>query len=574
MKKIILIFLFLTLIFIPLLSINSQIKVYDNENIYVLCDSYGNVKDAILVDWIRVKGEGNYEIFDPIKNLTQIKKIFGEGEIEVKEDKVIIKGASKNYQDTYYRGNYSGELPFNISVKYFLNGKESNPQDIKGKSGKAKVLVKGESKVKVNNGIVPLIFVLTSSLDSSKIKEINLSNNSKPQILGKKYQISLMTVLDPKGEVYFEFTSEKIELPEILISISPGIISFELPDFSSLWKNLIQGTIGLSKLIEYQKIYVEEIKNNLTKLDLSNLNEIEKGISDLMLISQGINLHSNILLEISKGIDVQQLNSLKMLPQTFDLIINNLKEINKNLLSIQNLIDGYLEIINRIKNLNEINKNLAKSINDNLKIKLIENLEIESSLIDILLNGGKLNETIYVISLKELKDNIKKLYDGYETIVNGLENLKMTLYGLNSLIDLNIKMKDTLDKVVNGGVIEGKSLPGLNNLSNLLNTGLNKLKEGLSLIQNKISESFKELINSLNILIKGGKVKNFYFYGIEDTLNGINNIKVGIESANKEIEKQKENLNKKKELTKKFDYFIGKPESSESSVQFIVKITP
>lgn len=207
-------------------------------------------------------------------------------------------------------------------------------------------------------------------------------------------------------------------------------------------------------------------------------------------------------------------------------------------------------------------------------MKLIENLEIENSLINILLNGGKLGEGIYLISLKDFKENIKKLYDGNELIINSLENLKESLLGVNLLVDSNLKIKDTLEKVVNGGEIEGNRVPGLNNLSNLLSTSLSKLKEGLSMIINKINQSFKELTNSLDILIRGGKVKDIYFYGFEDSLKGVKKLKDGLDSANKEIEKQKDALNKKVELTKKFDSFIGKPNSSESRVQFIVKISP
>ncbi|MCX8095262.1 MAG: hypothetical protein N3D74_03665 [Caldisericia bacterium] len=573
MKKIILIILCFALLFIPIFSINSQIKVYDNENIYVLCNPYGEIKNAILIDWIRVKGTGNYEVIDPYQNLSDIKKVFGEGEIEVKENSVIIKGKSEEIQDTYYRGNYNGKLPFSLTLKYYFNGKESNPEEIKGKSGNVKVVIKGESKAKLNNEIVPLLFVMTTSLDSSKIKEINLSNNTKPQILGKKYQISLMAILNPVNEVYFEFTSDKIELPELLISISPGLISFEFPDFSFL-KKFLQGLDGLAKLIEFQKIYVEEIKNNLTKAGNFNFNEIEKGISELMLISQGININSNILLQISKGIDVEKLNSLKNLPQGVDLILSNMREINKNLLSLQLLIDGYIEVINKIKSINELNKNIAINIKDDLKLKLIENLEFENLLINFLLNGGNLGDGKNIISLKDLKENIKKLYDGNELIINSLENLKIALLGVNALIDSNIKIKDTLNLVINGGEVDGKSILGLNSLSNLLNSGLTKFKEGINYLGNSINNSMNELIKSLEILIKGGKIKGVDFYGLQYSSDGINNIKDGIKKVNDELEKQKESLNKQIELTKKFDNFIGKPYSSESRIQFIVKISP
>ncbi|MBC7195360.1 MAG: hypothetical protein H5U37_06870, partial [Caldisericia bacterium] len=198
MKKFILLIICLMLLFLPTFSINSQIKVYDTENIYVLCDGYGKVLDKILVDWIRVKGEGVYEIKDPYKNLEDIRKIYGDGEVEVKDGFVLIKGESKDFQDTYYRGNYKGETPFNIEVKYYLDGVEKTLNEIKGKSGSLKILVTGESKYKIDGEIVPLLLVLTTSFDSTKIKDLKLSGDTKPQVFGKKYQISLMTILDPK----------------------------------------------------------------------------------------------------------------------------------------------------------------------------------------------------------------------------------------------------------------------------------------------------------------------------------------------------------------------------------------
>lgn len=74
MKKTIILATILTLLFIPIFSIYSQTKVYDNETVYVLSDPYGNFKDKIVVDWIRVRGSGDYEIKDPIDELVDVKK--------------------------------------------------------------------------------------------------------------------------------------------------------------------------------------------------------------------------------------------------------------------------------------------------------------------------------------------------------------------------------------------------------------------------------------------------------------------------------------------------------------------
>lgn len=572
MKKIILSIICLMLLFLPTFSINSQIKVYDTENIYVLCDGYGKVLDKILIDWIRVKGDGSYKVKDPYKNLEDIRKIYGDGEVEVEDGFVLIKGESKDYQDTYYRGNYKGEIPFNIEVKYYLDGVEKTLNEIKGKSGTLKILVTGESKYIIDGEIVPLLLVLTTSFDSTKIKDLKLSGDTKPQVFGKKYQISLMTILDPKGEVYLEYSQNNLEVPEIMISVSPNYISFDLPDLSFLGE-FSQGINNIKKLVEFQKIYVEEIKNNLSKTTSFDFSQLEKGIDDLKLIGDAIKIYGDILLKISESIDIEKLNNLKNIPQGFDNLILSLKEINKNLNSILLLIDGYIEIVERIKLMNQENQNIVLNLKDELKYKLLENLKIEESLINILLNGGSIQGGLNIISLKDLKLNIQKLIDGNNMMIYNLENLKNT-FEINTLIDSNIKLKETIENIVNGGEIQDQPLPGLYNISVVLKDGSDKMKSQFQFFAHQIKNSFDEIIKALNTLISGGKVMDKDFYGLNKTIEGINLMKDGVDKAKIEFDKTKENINKKKNLVQKFETFIGKPDGGEGRVQFIVKISP
>ncbi len=573
MKKIILGLLCFLLFFIPTFSINSQIKIYDSENIYVLCDVYGNVKDKILVDWIRVKGDGDYEVKDPYKELTDIRKIYGDGNVEIKENFVLIKGESKEFQDTYYRGNYIGSLPFEINVKYYLNGIEKKIEEIKGKSGTVKIVLKGESKLRIDNDLVPLLMVITTSFDSTKIKDIKLSGDSKPQVFGKKYQVSLMTILDPKDEVFIEYTQDNIEIPEIMISISPQYITFEIPD-TSYFNEFSTGIDGIKKLVEFQKLYVEELKNSLAKSSQIDFTQFEKGVDDLKLLNDAIKLHGDILLKISESIDIEKLNSLKTLPLGLDQIISSLKEINNNLNSIILLIDGYIDIVQKIKLLNSDNLNISLNLKDDLKYKLIENLKFEESLINLLLNGGVLPNGVNIISLKDLKVNIQKIIDGNNLIISSIENLKNSLSSLSLLIDSNIKLKETIKTVVNGGNIDGNPLPGLYNISKILNDALDKMKNQTQNLFLQIKNSFNEIVKSLETLLKGGKVMDKDFYGMDKTINALKILNEGVNKAKSEIDKAKEEINKKKNLTKKFDSFIGKPEGSEGRVQFIVKISP
>ena len=50
--------------------------------------------------------------------------------------------------DIYYQGTTSKELPVSVKLKYFLDGVETDPNDLVGKSGKLKIQVNYENKAK------------------------------------------------------------------------------------------------------------------------------------------------------------------------------------------------------------------------------------------------------------------------------------------------------------------------------------------------------------------------------------------------------------------------------------------
>lgn len=573
MKKLIVLATILILLFIPLFSTYSQNKVYDSETVYVLGDPYGNLNEKILVDWIRFKGSGKYEVKDPIKNLVNIRKIYGDGEVEVKDSYVIVKGESKDQEDTYYRGNYNGNLPFEIKVKYFLNGEEKKINDIKGKSGRLRIEINGKSNLMKDGKVVPLLMIGTTSLDVEKVKDLKLSGDTKPTILGRKYQINLMIILDSEGSGYIEFETDSIDIPELTFTITPSYFGIELP-LMDIFDKIYGGLDGLTNLVKIQKNFLDEIiKNsevNLTSIDLSKLKE---GIENLKTIAIGIDAHKDIILMLSNNIDEEKIKALKLIPSNLDLLIQSFQTSNMNLSNLIQIFDVYIKILKNIENINKLNQEISNNIDSQLKYKLLENLKNEEVLINSLLYGGSSSNNETILSLYQTKEALLKIKDGNDTIIDSLIKFKDNLNSLSQIGDSLSELKRNLSVLANGGEINGNKIYGLSYLSNILKDGVNNISIGITNLDNALKRTFSELINSLKVISSGGKVMNKDLPGLNSTVDNLSKLKEGVNLTKTEYEKNRNEILEKKKLADSIDTFIGKPENSEGRIQFIIKLS-
>jgi putative membrane protein len=575
MKKLIVLTTILILLFIPLSSAfaYSQNKVYDSETVYVLGDSYGNLNEKILVDWIRFQGNGKYEVKDPIKNLVNIRKIYGDGDVEVKDGYVIVKGESKDQEDTYYRGDYNGNLPFEIKVKYFLNGKEEKINDIKGKSGRLRIEINGKSKLMKDGKVVPLLMIGTTSLDVKKVKDLKLSGDTKPMILGTKYQINLTIILDSEGSGFIEFESDSIDIPELTFTITPYYFGIELPSMD-IFDKIYGGLDGLTNLVKIQKNVLDGIiknsEGNLTSIDLSKLQE---GIENLKTIAVGIDAYKDSILMLSNSIDEEKIKALKLIPSNLDLVIQSLQTSNTNLSNLIQVFDVYINILKNIENINKLNQEISNNIDSQYKYELLKNLKNEEVLINSLLYGGSSSNNETILSLSQTKEALLKIKDGNDAIINSLVKFKDNLNSLSQIGDSLSELKRNLSVLANGGEINGNKIYGLSYLSNTLKDGLNNISVGIAHLNDALKGALSELINSLKVISSGGKVMNKDLPGLSSTVDNLSKLKEGVNLAKTEYNKNRNEILEKKKLADSIDTFIGKPENAEGRIQFIVKLS-
>lgn len=572
MKKLIIIIAMTIFTFVPLFSTFSQTKVKDSETIYILSDPYGNFEEKILVDWIRVKGKGKFEVKDPIKNLRDVRKVYGKGNVEVKDDFVLLKGESKDISDVYYRGNYVGKIPFSINIKYFLNGEETPVEKVKGQSGNLRIDISAKTDLKAHDETVPLLAMVTTSLDTEKVKNVKISGDAKPMIMGRKYQVNLTLILDPEDSGFIEFESESISLPEIIITVIPSYFSVDIPE-PEVFDELEGGIDKLLSLVKAQKMIIDETRTNLesglNKMDFSQFNELIKGID---MIAEGIKSEGDVLLMLSEKIDEQELSKLKNLPEGIDSIIVGLKSEKEGIDMIVSLMDAYTNIAKNILELNNASQKLAENTQSPTTLSLLESLKKEEALIKILLEGGITPDGVKIPSFEETKENMEKLSKGMDEVIGSLNLIKQGLYGVNALVDGNIEMKKTLITLSEGGEINGVYTPGLKGFSLNLKKMGEGLKKGISSLSTDIKKRFMDLANVLKVISNSGKIMGKDVPGLSVTISGMDKMKSGVEEGKKEFNKKKEEMERKKELVKKVESFIGKPEDAEGNVEFIIKI--
>lgn len=97
------------------------------EVIYIMTDAFGNVTDMEAVNIFSGGDITDYGDYSAVKMLNTTDSITQDG------NKVTF---SSDSDKVYYQGTMKNtEIPWNISIRYFMDGKEYSAEDIAGKSG-------------------------------------------------------------------------------------------------------------------------------------------------------------------------------------------------------------------------------------------------------------------------------------------------------------------------------------------------------------------------------------------------------------------------------------------------------
>ncbi|MGI6118384.1 MAG: hypothetical protein ACOYBC_08330 [Bilifractor sp.] len=126
---------------------DSDSEVSKEETVYINADASGNEEKTTVSD--RLKNAGTEKNLEDVSDLQDIENVKGDETFTSNGNQYTWKTDGK---DIYYQGTTDKESPVSVSLTYYLDGVETAPEKLAGKSGELKIKVqyKNNSSVRVN----------------------------------------------------------------------------------------------------------------------------------------------------------------------------------------------------------------------------------------------------------------------------------------------------------------------------------------------------------------------------------------------------------------------------------------
>ncbi len=498
-----------------------------DETVYTKLNYDGTINNT-LVNTKLINNE-NLEEIEDYTILNDILNLSNDNTYKPYKDRIIWNSYKS---DITYRGTTTKTLPITTNVTYYLNDIETNLNDMIGKSGKIKIVVKYQNTdkhiVKINGKneslYTPFMVMLGTIIDDEYNKNISVSNGKVINnginniIIGIAtpglYESLNLNELKKTDTITISFDTTKFELASIYSVATPKTITSsdvnDFKDLNSLYskvndlqsgidkiqtgvKDLSSGSstldVGIKELnngIIYANTMFQEIKAGSASLN-NGINKLANTLDAMMLQVNSIMTDANTLMN---SFNANTLNDLTTLIKAndstikeFEVLINSLPDDIK-----QQIMTPDMTIkLASLSKLHTNNEKTIKNLND----------------ISAKLNSIK-NE---IVSLQNKISNIKALQDGVNTLKNGANNLtigieafdtqalKTLVSGSNSLKNGASSLNTGVKTLENGIVTYNKN--GISKISYIVNNDVKGMSNRVQALVN-LSENYNSFAGKTN----------------------------------------------------------------------------
>ena len=462
------------------------------EVVYVNLTSGGSVKEMYAVNIFDDKNITDYGDYLSVELLNTTDNINQNG------DEITFSSSADR---VYYKGKMKSTImPWNISIKYYVDGKEYAPEEAAGKSGKMEIYFK-VSKNEAYDGSFYDAYALQASfiLDTEIAKNITAADATLANV-GNKKQLTY-TILPGEG---------------IDTVITADVTDFEMDAVS------ING-IPLNMNIQVKD---EELMNKVDEL-LGGIEDIDNGADEL---NSGVNRLSDATRDdLQPG--VNQLN-------------DGMKDLNDGVLKIQDGLDelnsksyeltsGSAQVLSA---LNTINSQLnSQEQKDSISQLVSGSAGIKDGITNL---TGKLGELQAGVSYAKFMDVLAAV--SHNAITDGtISQLRRS--NLQVVDQLGNQSNDVADLLRNNNNVIDGILEGINQYLTTVNTNITALYQGAQSINTEYAKldagirslavSVQQLADGVNQLVseygKLDKGVNEYTEGVAKVIAGYSQIVTG-----------------------------------------------
>ncbi|MGM8365283.1 YhgE/Pip domain-containing protein [Virgibacillus sp. W0181] len=541
---------------------NSVDGEYDSKDevIYGKLDASGETDEMYVVNTFHVTKAGklvDYGNYTNIRNLTDLTDITMPS-----NNKVAFEATESEF---YYQGELENKaLPWDISIRYLLDGKEIQPESLAGKSGEVEIHI----QTRKNDEVDPVFFnyymqQVSVTLDPSKFSDIVAPKGIKANE-GKNQQITFSIL--PEEEENFIITADvtEFELQPIQINALPANIAIDDPDFSSMtseFKSLADaiaqlhsGTAQLNNGISDLNAGVSELSSGSTEYR-NGINELNQQ-SDALVNGSGEikKALGQINQALNAGTETPDLSEIKQLPKGLHELASGLREASQGIKQLKG-------------NYEQAYGHLAKAI------QAIPDVELSDADIKALKESDLDEETVnQLIELSKTAKNVKKTFAEVQkafdaipaTLDEIMKNLKTTADEVDTTAEevkkglQDFDPEQQIEQLQNG-------IAALNKEYNGFHSGVVAYTEGVG----SLATSYRKLDNGIQSL--SGNIPSLD-RGASELEEGVKELKDETKDLPGEVESEIE------EALEEFDYSDFKPVSFVSEknkkievVQFVLQ---
>lgn len=428
-----------------------------DEIVYITLDNKGDTEGAYVVNSFNLEKGGDlvdYGEYVEVKNISTTDEVkYNNGEIN----------ASLQKGKFYYEGSLKDKnIPWNINLKYKLDGKEIVPEDLGGKSGKLEI----ELDVKKNPNVDEIFFnnyalQISMALDTELCKNIVADGGTLANVGATK---SITYIKFPREEKTYKITADvtNFEMDPISINgITMGMdveidgkdeiidkmdkLSGGINDLDKGAKSLENGTAQYKKGVDELSKKTGELTKGVSDLN-NGAKELETGIG---AIKNGVNDLSNGVSNLVDGSNnfktqldnyAATLNKLEGVANSFSSVIpaEQMNQIKSVIKGANDLSAAYNQINNGIGNISAGASTLNKSMD-----------ELQSGVSGLSAGTGALNDATgaFKSGANALSNGIKDINDGAKAIKSGTGELASKTGDIPD--EVNKKIDEMMEKYSN-----------------------------------------------------------------------------------------------------------------------------
>lgn len=429
--------------------------VSKQETVYVNTDASGSVKDVVVSDWLKNSGI-NGSVKD-VSDLTDIENVKGDEKFEQNGDSITWNTGDK---DIYYQGKSDKDLPVSMKITYKLDGVETAPKDLIGKSGKLEMTIKYSNHSKQTVSLsgkqtdiyTPFMMVTGMILPVDNFDNVTIDNGTLVSEGDNDVVVAygfpgLAESLDLDnldfGEDMDIDTSKISDKITDTVTIKADVKNFEMNAAYTVATNQLFNELDFDKIDDMDEL-TDKI-DDLTDASSQLVNGTEKLHDGTEKLDDSFSEYADAVKTAKNGV-----GDLKKGAGTLKTgIVSYTKGADK-------LLDGVTSYVNGAK---KLSKGVKAYTNGTDKLVSAIN-QLRTATKDLPAQYEKLGSGVdtYVASVNQLlaKDNMdqmtagtKSLKDGIGQLDDGLEAAQAGVTKLNAAA-ANLKKTDQLDQCVAG----------------------------------------------------------------------------------------------------------------------------